>query len=99
MSFATARVAPEKQFHRLPAVGTFCDVMEMDMDTDQIRVIERLREAAKEHGEVHDLLLTMRDCILIDDLGNKEIVASAEDLAYLKAALMAADFAIYDKGE
>lgn len=31
MSFATARVAPEKQFHRLPAVGAFCDVMEMDM--------------------------------------------------------------------
>lgn len=33
MSFATARVAPEKQFHRLPAAGTFCDVMEtMDMN-------------------------------------------------------------------
>lgn len=32
MSFATARVAPEKQSHRLPAAGPFCDVMEMDME-------------------------------------------------------------------
>lgn len=27
----TARVAPEKQFHRLPAAGFSCDYMEMDM--------------------------------------------------------------------
>lgn len=31
MSFATARVAPKKQIHRLPAVGTYRDVMEMDV--------------------------------------------------------------------
>ncbi len=32
LSFATARVAPEKRFHRPPAAGSFNDVMEMNME-------------------------------------------------------------------
>jgi hypothetical protein len=103
MSFATDRCGlatqTEKQFHRLPAVGPFCDAMEMEMEKEHIRTIDRLREAAAEHGEVADLLTVLQESILIDDAGNKEIVGNADHLAYLKAVLIAADFVDYDRAK
>ena len=67
------------------------------MNADQIRVIERLRTAAKEHGEVSDLLDVLRECLLLDDRGNKAIVGDDEQIEYLKAAIFASDFAAYDR--
>lgn len=69
------------------------------MSPEQIRVIERLRDAAREHGEVFDLLQTLKISILIDDFGNKVLTAEGADLEYLKAALIAADFAQYDASD
>jgi hypothetical protein len=66
------------------------------MKLDRVDVIECLRAAAKEHSEVVTLLITLRSSLLIDGSGNKEIMADGDDLAYLTAVLMAADFVAYD---
>ncbi len=42
LSFATARVAPEKRFHRPPAAGSFNDAMEMNMSRTSYS--EKLRD-------------------------------------------------------
>ncbi len=62
----------------------------------KVKIIERLRRAAVDHGEVHDLLLTIRHSILIDGFGNMEFCGDADDIAYIRAALDAADFVEYD---
>lgn len=61
--------------------------------------IDRLRDAAKEHGAVFDLLTAIGDGLLIDDLGNKEIVALDADLDLLKSAQIAFEFAKLDRKE
>jgi len=67
------------------------------MTNDQIKVIERLRCAANEHGEVSDLLDTLEESIYIDELGGLAIAATDAQVDYLKSALMAAKFARYDR--
>lgn len=67
------------------------------MTHDQIRTIERLREAAAEHGEVSDLLAVLSTSLLITD-GDRAIVADESDLEYLRAVLVAAAFVQYDRG-
>jgi len=94
MVLTTARVAPEKQFHRLPAAGHFCDAMEMDVSPEQIKIVERLRAAAKEHGEVCDLLVVLRDSFVAG-----AFIGSQEECKYLSAAMLAADFAEHDREE
>lgn len=66
------------------------------MNPTKIRIIERLRAAAKDHGEVFDLLQALSNGIQIDGAGNKDVIAVGADLEYLQAALLAASFAEYD---
>lgn len=73
--------------------------MSKNINMELVRVVERLRAAAKNDGAVYDLLATLSAAIVIDDLGNKEIHAEGEDLDYLRAVLLASDFAEYDRGE
>lgn len=66
------------------------------MSPNQIRIIERLRAAANEHGEVSDLLVMLRDSFSMD--GKEPVfIGAQEDCDYLNAAMMAADFAQYDR--
>lgn len=62
--------------------------------------IERIREAAKEHGAVFDLLHAISNSISIDDDNNQKINAiinaSNDDLEYLKSAIIAFEFAKFD---
>lgn len=60
-------------------------------------MIDFLRDAAKEYGAVHDLLVAIRDGILIDCMGNKEVVADEGDIRIIKAAQVAAVFAELDR--
>ena len=64
------------------------------------RSIERLREAAKEHGEVYDLLVVLSNAILIDGCGNKTLeTASDADIQYIQVAQAAFSFCRVDRGE
>lgn len=65
MSFATARVAPEKQFHRLPAVGPFCDVMEMDMK--KTGYLEKLKDPRWQRKRLEVLELSHWSCEMCSD--------------------------------
>jgi hypothetical protein len=69
------------------------------MTKDQIDVIERLRAAAQQHGEVANVLSVLKKSLLIDEVGNREIIADATQCDYLQAAMMAADFAEYDRSK
>ena len=69
------------------------------MTVDQIEIIERLRHAAKENGEVASLLCVLSRSLLIDGAGNKELVGDAKDIEYLKAAILACHFSEYDRRE
>lgn len=71
----------------------------MQVDSDQAKFIDNLREAAGVYGAVADLLYAIRDGLLIDDLGNKEIVADEVDLGVLRIAQIAAAFAEADREE
>jgi hypothetical protein len=62
-----------------------------------VEFIERLRTAAKEHGAVADLLESLRDGLLIDGNGNKEIMAEGVDLEIIENAIVAADFSAFDR--
>lgn len=99
MSFATARVAPEKAVFR-PALplAPMPGMTEMLMTPDQVRTIERLREAAQMHGEVASLLEVLARSIFISD-GERSIVADSEDLEYLRTAIVANAFVEYDGEE
>lgn len=69
------------------------------MEEKHLRFVDRLREAAKEHGAVFDLLGLIDDTIMIDGLGNKEIVAGKDGVEWLMAAILAARFAAMDRSE
>ena len=71
--------------------------MKVNIGKDEARFIDLLRSAAKEYGTVAELLDAIRDGILIDDLGNKEIVADETDVGIFKAAQIAAAFAELDR--
>ena len=59
--------------------------------------IERLRNAAAEHGAVAELLEILEVSLLIDSSGNKEIVGDEDAISALKDALIAAEFVAYDR--
>jgi len=62
-----------------------------------IEQIERLREAAKEHGEVSDLLDALAASFPMFNDGDKSFHGSELDAEILKSALIAAEFAAYDR--
>lgn len=104
MSFdATDRggVAPqtEKQSHRLPAAGFFAvfDKVEKMIDLHQARIVDRLREAAKEHGEVAELLQTIAECFPLVEQDNPKFSGDGAHCSYLRAAKLAASFVALDR--
>lgn len=68
------------------------------MNSNQIRIIERLREAAREHGEVHDLLCVLESALDINEQRGIGFVGDSDELEYLRAAILAASFVDYDNG-
>lgn len=68
----------------------------MNIDPSFASEVDKLRQAAKENEMVFDLLMLIGRSLLIDDLGNKEIIAEKEDLRLLKICEVAAAFAAYD---
>ena len=52
------------------------------MTNQQVKIIEKLREASKEHGVVYDLLMCLEEGLLIDGNGNREIVADGDGLNF-----------------
>jgi hypothetical protein len=63
-----------------------------------VALIERLREAAKEHGAVYDLLFVINGSFLITDSINRvEFVAGDEEVSMLEGAKLAFEFAKFDR--
>lgn len=71
----------------------------MFVDKKVAELIDALRAAAREHGAVYDLLIAVREGILLDNNGNKEIVGDKTDIVILNAAQIAASFSEMDRGE
>ena len=69
----------------------------MNLEADHIEFIDRLREAAKEHGVVAELLMLIDNSLMFDGVGNKEIVADEAEIEFLQAALLAAKFVNSDR--
>ena len=65
------------------------------MNTEQARIIDRLREAAKDHGEVATLLEVLGGCY--QPGAGASISVSDEDCAYLATAATAAAFVALDR--
>ena len=63
-----------------------------------VEIVERLRDAAREHGEVADLLQVLADCLAFTALGADLITCDDSSRAYLKSALVASQFVAYDRG-
>lgn len=68
----------------------------MNMDPEFIGEVEMLRKAAKENEVVFDLLALINRSLLIDEAGNREIIADDEDTRLLVICDVAASFALYD---
>ena len=60
-------------------------------------IVDRLREAARLHGEVADLLSAIADTLRDDGYGGLTFVADGIDTDYFMAALAAAAFARLDR--
>ncbi|WP_028354779.1 hypothetical protein [Bordetella petrii] len=69
----------------------------MELQRQHIEFIDRLREAAQEHGAVADPLSVVDEALLLDDLGNQKFVGDDEDLDWLRVAQLAAKFAASDR--
>ncbi len=67
------------------------------LSLEQVRIIERLREAAADHGEVADLLSMLAECIEGLDQAQPVLRLSAEDRTYLQAVLAAQAFVEHDR--
>jgi len=106
MSFdTTARsgVAPqsEEQSHRLPADGFFVRCFEKGgtmINPYHASVIDRLREAAKEHGEVAELLEVIAESFPYFPGGDVAFYGDEKQRAYILAAMNAAAFVAVDRG-
>jgi len=90
------------QIQQLPEVVEILCIVEIkgteEMVTrEMVQMIDRLREAAKEHGAVYDLLLTLDQAVLLDDAGNQEWVGDESDVDVVKAAQICAVFAEMDR--
>ncbi len=68
-----------------------------EMENQHYRFIDRLREAAREHGVVADLLEALDECLLVDGLGNKCVIGDEDELEWLEAAILAAKFVALDR--
>lgn len=68
----------------------------MLIDVEHVNFIDGLRVAAKQHRAVFDLLQIIDESIAIDDTGNREILNDKSSISFLKAAQMAAVFALQD---
>ena len=64
---------------------------------DTAEIVDRLREAAKQHGEVADLLSALGDVLRLDDHGSLYLDADRIDTDYLMTVLDAAVFARLDR--
>lgn len=62
-----------------------------------VKFIESLREAGNHYGAVSDLLNALRDGLLIDGAGNKEIIADEDDLQIMQDAILASEFVDFDR--
>ena len=69
----------------------------MHLEVEHIEFIDRLREAAKEHGVVPELLILIDNSLMFDGVGNKEIVAVEAEIEFLQAAILAAKFVNSDR--
>lgn len=61
-----------------------------------VEIIERLRAAASDHGEVFDLLATLANSFPTFSDGNANFQGTDLDREYLKSAILASEFAKYD---
>lgn len=105
-SFRTARLIPEKADSPpalpLRPMGSATE-KQMKINSDMARHIDRLREAAREHGAVADLLGTLTDCLHIeeqlDGTGRLVLADSVDqaDLLLICAAIQAAAFVELDR--
>lgn len=68
----------------------------MNIDPKFVGEVERLRYAAKENEVVFELLILISRSLLIDEAGNREIVADDNDTRLLQICDVAAAFAAYD---
>lgn len=71
----------------------------MQVTTEIASFIDRLRDAAKEHGAVYELLCAIDNSILIDESGNREITGDDDDVRLLMASSIARAFAALDRKE
>ena len=69
------------------------------LTVDQARTIERLRAAAKERGEVRDLLCMLAEAFAFIDDGDVTFHVSADAKAYLAAVVAASVFLTLDEAE
>ena len=104
MIFHPARkgVAPriEKTVPVSPAAVTFAGNERATMINEyHARIIDRLRDAAKEHGEVADLLLTLAESFPHFSSGDSTFHGDEQARAYLLAALIASAFVLLDNPE
>jgi hypothetical protein len=67
------------------------------MNFESVRIIERLRKAASEHGEVADLLVCLAASLAFIDDGELSFHGDQEDRLLLSAAIAAAAFVKYDR--
>ena len=73
----------------------------MTLNKNQIRIVERLRAAAQENGEVADLLGVLAATLWVDGGEIRLTTEGAfpeEDVDYFAAALLAYSFVAYDRG-
>jgi hypothetical protein len=68
----------------------------MNINPEFVSEVERLRKAAKENEVVFDLLMLISRSLLIDEAGNREIIADDKDTRLLKICDVASSFAAYD---
>lgn len=66
------------------------------ISVDQVHSIERLRAAAKEHGEVADLLAVLTEAFPFLEEGDFSFHGDEEHEVHLKMAVTAASFVAFD---
>ena len=100
MIFHMARLIPEKQTRPLPANVVFTDDERTIMINQyHAHIIDRLREAAIEHGEVAVLLGELSACFPFLPNGNYTFCGDEKQRSYLEAAINASAFASLDREE
>lgn len=69
------------------------------IDTYHAQIIDRLRDAAKEHGEVAALLQVLAECFPNFHRGDDRFCGTKPQHTYIEAALDAAAFASVDRAD